>query len=509
MTATVEVRVVTRAPGFPSTVLSNAVPGIATKVLNNWGNFEFHIPTLDAEFAAAIPAGRPLDKEIQVFRNGVCWWWGVPVSVDGDENWLTVRSYGLEWYFDQLYFGPQQFQGVQNGDFTFDLVAWTAVGCSASVDTSWSANGTKSARLVSTGAGADGYLGQWITVGPNAEATTYKAAAVARIDPNATFNTAYNERGLFLDRLVGSTSQQPTWTPITQNTVRDGTSVYLESPEVTVPAGQTQTLDLRLYAAGTVNWDFVVVRASEAVHTARAGEDVNTLLARILDYAQAGNQQLYGIGKTDLFITYAGTPTGKIVYRSYPYANNAKIWDALSEWPNTGVCDIGVTWNPAGTSRSFQIWPGGRGSLKSDVVLDFGGSSKIAKFSYTVDATQSASKPRAIGAGSGTTRAVGEAIDTLQTGRIILEKVLSPPPEVLPGSLADWAAGELARAKAPVKIPKLTTHENAGAVITNVDLGDRVPVQLNYGWVQENDNRRIVALAWDPVGDTLEPTLNV
>ena len=504
MAGVYEVRVVDRS-GSPYAVLANAIPGRPYLELNNWGAFDFKIPTLDTQASECKPF-----REVQLWRDGVCIWWGplIKRSHDGDE-WTTVQCYGLEWYLSQRLFGPIQTNYLTNGSFEGGLSGWSASGCTAVVDTSWKAKGTQSVKLSVASSDQDAFLRQFITVSGNPDQpVVYRASAAYRIHPNATWNgPAIYERGLYLARLVNGVVQGDdyVWEPITNDSLRDGSEVVVESPYVTVPTGQTQTLEVRLYCPSPeINWDLAAVKVEESVSTAVGGEDVMSLIQRVVDYAQ------HGAGKSDLNMGFAGSMTGKHVpLRAYQFYDHGNCWEAVREFIDSGACDVGVVWNPNGTSRTFTVWPApGRGSLKTDLQLDLLPSGRVAAMTFEEDGEQTATKVRALGQGSVFTREVGEAVDTSATAGLVLEKSLDTPLETLVGALDDIASTELARTKAPVKIPRFTTHENSGAVIANLSLGDLVPVVLDHGWIQENDTRRVVGVSIDCDSDTVEPTVN-
>src|SRR4051794_29558414 len=109
-----EVRVVDRnGTPYPNGILLNAVPGRPYRELNNWGAFDFVIATLDAQALEC----KPLEREVQVWRDGVCIWWGVIIKRSADLEWTTVECYGLEWYLSRLLFGPIQTNYLTNGSF--------------------------------------------------------------------------------------------------------------------------------------------------------------------------------------------------------------------------------------------------------------------------------------------------------------------------------------------------------------------------------------------------------
>lgn len=505
MAGSYEVRVVNMS-GTPYAVLTNAIPGTAYRELNNWGAFDFKIPTGDVQ---AVECQK--HREVQLWRDGKCIWWGVIVKRSTSDNmdWTTVQCYGLEWYFNRRFYGPIQTNYLTNGSFESGLSNWSATGCTATVDTSWKVKGSQSVKLVSTSSDQDNFLRQFITVSGNPnQAVVYRASAVYWIDPSATWTgPAIYERGLYLARLVNGVVQGDdyVWEPITNDSLRDGTEVFVESPYVTVPAGQTQTLEVRLYSpGGTINWDLASVKVEESVSTAVGGDEVETLIQRVVDYAQ------HGTGKSDLNMNYAYTTTGKhLPLRAYQFYDHGNIWESFREFVESNICDLGVTWNIAGTQRTFQVWGWpGRGSLKTDLQIDLSQSGRVAEMEYEEDGEQTATKVRALGQGSVFTREVAEAVDTTYTSGLVLESVVNTPLETLVGALDGIATAELDRVKKPVTIPKFTIHQNAGNVIDNLDLGDLLPVACTYGWVQENGTRRVVGISIDCQNDTVTPTVN-
>lgn len=508
-----EVRVITNRSSFTPIGLQNAIPvGPAYRELNNWGTFEFLIPTLDPQ--ASEVAGREIEREIQLWRDGKCIWWGVIVdtyTLDEDMDWTRVQCQGLEWYFSQLLFGPIQTDYATNGDFELGMSGWSISGCTASLDTSWKATGSQSLRLTASDDNQDAFARQFITVSGNPDQpVAYKVSGVYRIDPSVEWHgPALWERGLYLARIVGGVTQDDyLWEPITNDSERDGSEVFVETPGVvSVPAGATQTIEVRLYCpGGAINWDRIEVTVEESVSTPVLGEDVATLLERVVvHYAQQG------LGKFNLNIGFAYSLTGKHVFRAFQFYDHGNVWEAICEYVTAGVCDVGVVWNDAGTQRTFTVWPR-RGSLKADLLMDLSSetqtNNRLAGLGYSVQGSQAGNKVRALGPGSGSTRSVAEASDTAYTGGVVIERIVNTPLETDVGLLDDMAAEELERTKRPPRTPKFKVHENAGPVIATLNLGDTVPVDIDYGWVQEAGVRRVVGIAIDPMTDTVEPTVN-
>lgn len=504
MAGSYEVRVLTSRATFTPIILANAVPGRAYLELNNWGTFDFKIPTKDAQASEVRPP-----REVQLWRDGVCVWWGVIVkrNTEQDMAWTTVQCHGLEWYFSRLLFGPIQTNYLTNGSFELGLSGWTAVGCTASVDTSWKVRGTQSVKLTTAAAGSDAYISQFVTVTANPDqAVAFKASGVYHINPSATWNgPAIYERGLYLARLVNGVVQGDDylWEPITEDSPRDGSEVFVETPDaVHVPAGQTQTLELRAYGPSSeINWDELKIVVEESVSTTISGDEVETLVGRVVAYATT---------KASLNMDYAFTTTGKhLPLRAYQFYDHGNVWESFREFIESNICDVGVTWNASGTSRTFNAWGWpGRGASKPQSQMDLSVGGMLVGAEYEESIEESATKVRVLGQGSGSTREFSEASDTSLMDGLVLETAIDTPIETLVGTLDGWATSELARTKAPIRAPKLICREQSAAVIESLSLGDLVPVVIDYGWVQENTTRRVVGLSLDCGPDTLEPTVN-
>lgn len=513
MAGAYEVKVVKDRTSFTKLTLNNAVAGEPQRIINYWGTFDFQIPTLDAQAKEVCDHlwGRGQSREIQLWRDGKCIWWGVPVIADITSNpaWTRVQCYGLEWVLSQLFFGPIQHNYALNSDFEQGLVGWTAVNCSATIDTSWHVTGTQSARLASF-AGADSYLGQLvnITAGPDQPLVVW-GSGVYRIKPSDNWSgPPLYERGLYLARLVSGVVQGDdyVWEPITEDVKRDGSEVQVATPFVTIPAAQTQTIEMRAYCpGGAIGWDHLRILVEESVSTAADGDDVYDLLARILQYAQDPTR-----GKFPLNIGFAGSTTGhRLPLTAFQFYDNGNIWEAISGYVSRGFCDVGIVWNDAGTQRTFTVWPsGGRGTYRPSMQMDLSSDGRVTKFGWVRDSTQAATKVRAIGQGQGATIEIGEVTDTSQSGGVLIERVINTPVEDPVGALIWRAQAEIDRAKRAVDVPRLEADESQGALIGVLDLGDTVPVVMDFGWVQENGTRRVVGIAIDTDNDVVKPTVN-
>ena len=100
---------------------------------------------------------------MQIWRDGVCLFWGVPTSARANKTTVTFTCASLEWYYSRRYFGPIQNNYLANPDFESGTTSWTGVNTTATASTAWKALGTQSIKLVQATANQDGYIRQRYT----------------------------------------------------------------------------------------------------------------------------------------------------------------------------------------------------------------------------------------------------------------------------------------------------------------------------------------------------------
>jgi hypothetical protein len=104
------------------------------------------------------------------------------------------------------------------------------------------------------------------------------------------------------------------------------------------------------------------------------------------------------------------------VVRTYQSSDNSAVLDALNEFPTIGAADFEVTFvtssnapDPKGHSRSFQVFPGGKGAFKYDYPVEIT-PSEVTDLSGTVDGSQVGTAQRMLGQGSsGSNQEIGYA----------------------------------------------------------------------------------------------------
>jgi hypothetical protein len=487
--------------------LARANAGWIDKILNDVWAAEFSLHTLDPEAWTYLRpdylGGR---YEVQIWRDGACEFWGVPVAARAAKDRVTFTCAGLGWFYTRRYFGPIQNNYVANPDFESGTASWTGVNTTAAASTTWRALGSQSMRLVQASADQDGYLYQRYTTTTTDAPVFFAVKALCHIPDEDWIGPAFEERGLYLEQQStpgGAAVGDPVWEPINEDTPRSYTKPVRLETGITIPAGVTRTIEVRLYSpGGTIYWDATSLSVEESVGSQVTGDEAVHIITRINTYAQNAAQ-----GKSDLYIGTGAAPGAfPVLTRIYQFFDNGNIWEALSEYPKIGACDLELQWpRLTATTRNLTMFPGGKGTHKAGSPLSLSVNA-VKGFSYDVNAASIVTSARVLGQGEGADREIGLATDTSQMDGLVLESVSTAPLEAPIDSLQRLADEDLADAKKPIRVPEFAVP--AEGFINGVELGDTVPVSADYGYVQESANRRVVRMRLNCEDDSVAVTVN-
>lgn len=465
--------------------------------LNEPGAFGVRLPLFDAATRSVIP----LQREIQVWRNGSLLHWGLPVQVDVQGHSVLFTCPGVPWPMTQRVFGPITVNYLTNGLFTSNLSSWTAVGCTATWSNAIRIRGPGTARLVSATSG-DNYIEQSFTVTTGALGLFLSVAAWYYIDPTVTpFSPAYLERGLYVQSPQAVHGVAPRWEPLTMNADKGKPQRAVIKDGISLPPSTTCTVVTRLYSPrGAIHWGAAHENAEESVSADPGGSDVTEMMRRIVDYAQNG------AGKSSLNIAVpAVIPAGVSEFTAWQYKDLGNIWEALQSYSRRGLADFDFVLTP--TTRTFQTYSPRKGSLKSGYGIVVPGSAVIST-GYRLDGAQTATQNIVRGTGEGSDREIGVASDTSHTGGLTLDHVEDAPPEMSIDGLDGMAATNLARLSRAVD--QIDVQVRASSWLGNVVVGDTVPVTIDWGWVQVvAGTLRVSKMVLDPKTDLIRPTLVV
>lgn len=493
------VKVLNRTTHAVIATLENANADWVEKVINDVWTAEFHMHPLDPDATQLAPE-LLVEREVQFWRDDRCEFWGVPVQARASLNRVTFSCVGLLWYYARRYFGPIRDHFGTNTDFEAGTAGWTAVGCTFSASTEWRALGTQSAKLVCGTEGADAFITQsHTTTTPSWSPVFFAFKAAFHLKDDGWIGPALEERGLYLEvrdsggGLVG----EPVWEPLTNATPRDHHRPVRLETGISVPAGMTNAQVVRrIYSpGGTIYVDATDIAREESVGSPVIGEAADLIMKRFHEYAQDP-----AWGKSNEDIGWASSPG------SYPiridirqFYDHANILEAMRDYPKRGDLDYEMVWPPTtADSRTLRVWAGAKGVLKAGSPIELG-VNVVGDFSYDVNGSAVTTAARVLGQGEGADREIGHAVDTSELDGLVLESVESAPLEAPIDALQGLADEDLSSAKAPVRVPEFTVA--ADEVLPAVELGDTVPVTVNYGWVQEATNRRVVKIRIDCTND--------
>lgn len=477
--------------------LENAVLGNATWILNDVGVFDFTLPTLDAKTVHCIPTQR----EVQLWRGLTLLWWGVILKARGDDKSVNFQCVSLEWYFTRRVVGTVPRPNMlTNGGFELGEANWNFTNAVSHVtDIATTISGHKSLKLVQGVTGADKFVRQLVTyTNPVISGRPQTLTIVGWAYISAMSGSAKGGRGLFIQATNTANSKRlaPAGVGLTAS-VPKGRWLRLET-SINIPNdGVAYSIDTRLYSPnGTIYWDEITLTVSE--HLGYYNVDQNSIITGLITHAQDATK-----GKSDLKIGTNIPTTGIKRTREYFTQDRLQISEALKEFPTLfDGMDLAMTYTP--TTRTMRgYYP--RKGVDSPQALVLG--QNILSFGLDIDGDQTSTQVIVQADGEGSDREEGIATDSTLLNGLVLEKVYNATPGSAISSLQQQASRGLARYRKPVNIPSITTYQASGDLLTKVFTGDRVPVRIDYGWVQANSQYRITQISLAPATDQITFTV--
>lgn len=487
-------------------VSASAIPNVNVEplrwVLNETGRTAIRLPKSSSVYSAVDL----LDKEVQIFRDGVLVWWGPMILGDlnsGAEE-IHVDVPDLSWYFGRRQISDARANMLSNTSFDTNLTGWTNVGNSTdTADTARSILGGKSLKLVQSTAGEDTFEYQQVAVTGTAIGTLWTVAAWVYIQDSGWAGPAYEARGLFVSRIISSVEVDRSIVEIDDATPR-GRWVRLETT-IWTPPSSSETLEVRLYAPGaTVWWDAVQVVAMESL--SHYATDIGTIAGNIVDFIQNTTH-----GWDDLGITTVDATTGVLLDRHYQYADHIDASQALAELEAMGLdCSMEIddspltraftTAYPKGTDRSASVTFSMRSAANP--------TGNLSSYRLTKDGGATATRLTVLGEGDGPDREEGYARDTTSLGGLTLGDVVNAPAGAPINTLQTIADQRLSKSKRLVRILEVTGLPGDSTLISTCVVGDTVDVNIVDGGESITGDWRIVAKTLTPSGDLPSFVLN-
>jgi len=434
-------------------VIPSAVPTQIDYDLDDIGQCLFDF-AIDDQLGQILlpPSVFPGVREIQIWRDQVCIWWGWPISCTFDASQVHVTCAGLLWVLGQREIGPEILHYVTNPQFESGLADWTAVGCFAGAVSNPVVLGDQAARLVCGAQGEDAYLHQSVVVdlSDQPSGVAFAVSAYVYLDGNYDFTgPALDSRGLFMSDQDGNFSFVTIDTGFTPNTWTrleiQPSSPDPPDPAFIAPAGVVTTYDLRLYCpGGSVVWDAVVMKAYENVSAPPASPpavdwNVTGIMKALINSAQA-----YVWGKSYLAFGFYGPNTAVRLNRVYQVPDSEVLLDALNEFPTIGVCDFEMVWDQTGHFRGFQVFPPAKGAIQYNypINVEF---NETTDLQGQVDGSQVGTTQRIFGQGSsGPARDAGYAqFASYLGGRVVYDAGFVSGSDTVASGTADFTDADL------------------------------------------------------------------
>jgi hypothetical protein len=491
--------------------LDNAKVTSLSWELNGAGAAAISLATTDPD-AALMVSGR----EVQIYLTGVTdpIFWGPIVRPQAGLNETTWQCAGLLWYFGKRFMGrADRTNLLVNGDFEDDENDWSFSSVTHSIDTATVNDGTKSLELEGTAADHVGNAYQIWTHGVGGYPTgDFVAASTWVYIPSADYvGGALNDFGLVaIHKDADGNAIDAGVAEISDDTAKDAW-IPLETGVNNVLEGHT--VEVRLFPPhGVAFFDTVTLTFMESLGAPSSEiptTDVTDIIGGIVEYAQ--DRFAFNHGKSDLNIDPGGAPSGVDRAVWYQFAEHRNILDAILEYVRQGICDISI--EVTTTTRTFMVWPKsadsrtpklGKGAAYATTLeLDV----NVADFTWAEDLENGASSVVLLGPGDGPDRPEGGASDSsLVGGAFTLEIVEQAPDNTTVGQL-DVRAQERLKVAARPEVFDVTTLPGAG-VIGDLQVGDTVPVVISHGWLDIDDDYRVVRIEADVLKDQATITLN-
>lgn len=483
-------------------------------VLNEAGYASYQYPTLTENGRVFLGAdGKPLGREVQIWRHGRLLWWGIPVRPDANSKRVSWRARELQWSFDHRYFGRADRDNyLDNGSFEGGLTSWITNNTTPTVTASNRVLGAQAIRLEQITAQQDAYIEQALLVTGTGVGTLWTLTGWYFIEPATWEGEAIGARGLTISRqdLFGEIQESGVY-EISGASVRG----LWQRAEVTVwtPPDVTEYLLVRAYSPAIhIVWDALTLTIMESLSSVSSGfpnydwtSDEAEMIERIVQHAQDP-----AYNKSDLNIGTFCPVIGRRIEKHYQFANHENIGDALREYPKEGGPDQWVETTP--TTRTYRtaarrgtFRPEARRYLVYSASRGKGVGNMAEEFSWAFDGEQAVSSSTILGQGDGPDREEGGHVDATLFDGFTMERVEAAAPSASIDSL-DRLASEMV---VVLSNPELLTVTFKQTDLIGVLMpGDTFPVLIDYGFVQVDAIYRVVRLKLNCRTETFTATLN-
>lgn len=485
---------------------ANVELGDVQEVLNGTGSFSFTAAALDSYVASVNP--KPYATEVRLDRAGTPIFAGPIVTVESDGTTISFQAEDLSGYFAERYVdlaaGRTDYL-AGDGDFEAGVGAWTAHGTvTLTSDTAQHHLGTKSAKVVSSGANLDNYISRTFNITGTGVGSLVTVPFWFRLQDSGFLGAALASFGLYVVQKDPITHAiiNPDPDDLVQIDGAVERDVWNRVKAITrVPVLANVDVEVRLYSWGGTGW-WDAGRAVLMESTAFDNSDQTAIAWALVNFCQTP-----GNGWSNLGLTNGTTASGLVRSRAYQHADHQRLDACLQEYAEM---DDGFDWAVL-PNRAFTTFYPRRGTDRSGTTtLTVDGNCLLKRWS--VDGHQAASSVVVLGTGSGPDREEGNANTGSGTivGGTTVRKFITPRQSDPPiDTLTSTAVRELAISDNPTIWEVEITDRTVAAL---VGVGDKVTLSVPSGvvgsYLAASGVFRIVSKTWHPGPDTALVTLN-
>jgi hypothetical protein len=226
-----------------------------------------------------------------------------------------------------------------------------------------------------------------------------------------------------------------------------------------------------------------------AEHLLSGETDTVVAAKRLVRHAQDPGHQ-----KSDLAIAAVGKDSGVVTHSRVWFHHHRNVWETLKGWTKG---DAGFDFELDYRNRVLRFHHPRRGERKPEFTVQ-GGATQVRyleSFEMVEDGEKIYTTVLMLGGADGPSREEGFARDTSATGGIVYERVVVRQ-HARVRRLDALAKGTLNRSK---EVPEsLSVTTSAGAeLLRKVEPGDTLPVRIDHGDVQIDDDRRVLGMDFD------------
>lgn len=509
--------------------LSDAVLDTARWVLSKTGSFSFQLSIASPFIAHIIP----VEREVRLWLDDSIIFAGPIVRCETDGATVRVQCSELGWYFTKRFVGRANRQNYfTNPSFEGGLAGWSygwvPIETDFNVDeisvrTGHSITGQRALYMETAtskpryafginqfivwevDAAEDPIGTEWTAVAwvyiPDTTAASLSAEpwqspntlgygfALSRFSTTETVNI----NGIDYPKPIAVSS-----IPFDANITRDKW-IRLEIPLKQPPvAGEDEFVKVEVYCPfGSIFVDQVGLVRNEKLWFRDTDQ---ALIAKgLVEHAQDT-----AYGKSDLNIDTSTPLTTIKRERVYLHDEHQQIGDLLDEFPSLHQgMDTDIVVTPS--QRIFTTYYPRKGSRRKNLWLELGRN--IVTYTLMVDGDSLANSVVVLGEGEGADREEGGYIDSssLDSG-LIIEKVFHATPGSAISSLGDQARRAVSRFSRQVYIVSVTVPWEGE--MRSLRTGDWLPITLDNGWVNVEEDYRVIEIECTYRNGTAKLTVN-